>query len=204
MYKIYSNHKRIIIGKNTKKFFTSDNSILYNADNISGFHDLVHVFIKNVNSETLFIVSERPKKDFKRFCSAFKVVKAAGGLARNTGKEFLMIFRNGKWDLPKGKIEGKETCAKTALREVEEETGVRRLMIKKKLPKTYHLFFQKDELILKVSIWYKMKTDYDRKPVPQRSENITSAVWMSKSEVLNILPLAYDSIADLLKRVIEK
>jgi 8-oxo-dGTP pyrophosphatase MutT (NUDIX family) len=50
--------------------------------------------------------------------------------------EVLFIFRNGKWDLPKGGIE-KERKLKIPMREVEEETGVNQLQ---KNYKTYHIF----------------------------------------------------------------
>ena len=49
---------------------------------------------------------------------------AGGGKVYNPKNEILFIFRNGKWDLPKGKAEAKETINLTALREVEEETGI--------------------------------------------------------------------------------
>ena len=52
-------------------------------------------------------------------------VRAAGGIVTAPDGTMLLIQRNGRWDLAKGKVESGETLLQAALREVEEETGVR-------------------------------------------------------------------------------
>ena len=79
------------------------------------------------------ICDEDIKKVWKRFKKPFKDVRAAGGLVENSEGAFLFIFRNGKWDLPKGKMEKGEKKKETALREVEEECGISGHSIKRKL-----------------------------------------------------------------------
>ena len=85
----------------------------------------------------------------------------------------MFIFRNGKWDLPKGKAEAKETINFTALREVEEETGITGLSITKPLEITYHIFKRNDRNYIKVTYWFEMYSEYDGKLIPQEKEGIT-------------------------------
>ncbi|MBK8711560.1 MAG: NUDIX domain-containing protein [Niastella sp.] len=59
------------------------------------------------------------------FSRQFTFIEAAGGLVQNEDKEILFIYRSGKWDLPKGKIEKKETPQIAATRKIQEETGLK-------------------------------------------------------------------------------
>ena len=80
------------------------------------------------------------KKIEKHFFKIFKIVEAAGGLVKNSNGAYLFIFRNKRWDLPKGKVQKNEIINEAAIREVIEETGVKNLRIKKSLPTTYHVY----------------------------------------------------------------
>ena len=111
--------------------------------------------------------------------------------------KFLFIFRLGKWDLPKGKVEDGETLEQTAIREVEEECGIGKLKIKDKLITTYHTYHLKGKEILKASHWYAMTTDDTSKLKVQTEENITDARWVSREEIPTILKDAYPSIAEV-------
>ena len=107
------------------------------------------------------------KEILKKVKEKIPVNKAGGGLVYNKKGDVLFIFRNGKWDLPKGGIEKGEEIRETALREVEEETGVTNLIIQRKLQKTYHIFKRNGRYKLKVTHWFEMKTDYEGTPVAQ-------------------------------------
>ena len=96
----------------------------------------------------------------KTLKSKIPVAKAGGGLVFNADGDVLFIFRNGKWDLPKGKAERKETIEETSIREVEEETGVKGLEIKKLLDTTYHIFKRNGRYKIKITYWFEMKTSY--------------------------------------------
>ena len=67
----------------------------------------------------------------------FNTIRAAGGVVSNPAGELLLIYRLGRWEFPKGKRKKHETLSETALREVEEECGVR-VLCEKKLTTTYH------------------------------------------------------------------
>ena len=119
-----------------------------------------------VNNSILII-----NENWEDFCSKYKIVNAAGGIVFNDTK-LLMIFRNGLWDLPKGKVEPDENLKECAIREVEEETGVKDLTIKGKKIISYHIYTTEFEDILKKTTWYIMNTKYDKKLIPQIDEGI--------------------------------
>jgi 8-oxo-dGTP pyrophosphatase MutT (NUDIX family) len=122
-------------------------------------------------------------------------------LVLNKATHALLIFRQGKWDLPKGKIEKKETIEQAAIREVIEECGVKELEINEKLCITYHVYNLDEKKILKFSHWFLMRcNDNEQELVPQAVEGITDATWMTATEALNILDNSYSSVRDVLTR----
>lgn len=135
------------------------------------------------------------KKDFK---SLFITNEAAGGLIFSEKDECLFIFRRGFWDLPKGKLEKNETKKMTALREVNEETGIVGAEIVRKICVTNHTFKNKSGVrILKKSYWYEMKAQ-EQKLKPQNSEDIEKALWMSVPKFLEKCKPVYKNILDVL------
>ena len=128
----------------------------------------------------------------------FTVIKAAGGLVKNHKGEILMIFRRGKWDLPKGKLDMGETIEACALREVEEETGLKNLELRKLLKITYHTYVQFGKHILKETHWYAMTSQGNENMVPQTEEDITETRWVKKTDLQNYLSNTFPSIAEIL------
>lgn len=139
---------------------------------------------------------------WKKFQSNFKVIEAAGGLVINNQNEVLMIYRFDKWDLPKGKIENGETIEMTALREVEEECGVKNLEIIRSLSNTYHIYSEKNNvLVLKISHWFEMKNYSAEKLIPQLNEGITMVKYINKNQLNDILDFTYSNIKILFEEV---
>ncbi|MDH5605052.1 MAG: NUDIX domain-containing protein, partial [Cyclobacteriaceae bacterium] len=124
--------------------------------------------------------------------SRFKIIKAAGGIVRK-GKKILMIYRLGKWDLPKGKIEKKELPEKAAVREVKEECGIT-VKEKKKICNTWHTYTMKKKRIMKKTSWYSLTLLDDSRMAPQQEENIELIQWMGPKEVFHALENSYESI----------
>ncbi len=122
------------------------------------------------------------------------VVEAGGGMVYNAKKEILFIRRNGKWDLPKGKIEKGESPQEGAIRETEEETGVQGLEIRKFITQTYHVFKRNDKFKLKVTYWYEMYTDFTGELVPEASEGIKKAKWKNFAQSQKALTESYENI----------
>jgi ADP-ribose pyrophosphatase YjhB (NUDIX family) len=114
---------------------------------------------------------------------AFTVLRTGGGLVLNEAGKILLIRRLGKWDLPKGKLDEGETTEAAALREVEEETGVRPLTLERPLLATYHTYEHDGELILKENHWYLLNTPFEGTLKPQTEEDIEECRWVGLGEL---------------------
>ena len=130
----------------------------------------------------------------KKFLALLPNVIAGGGKVYNPKNEILFIFRNGKWDLPKGKAEAKETINQTALREVEEETGITGLSITKPLEITYHIFKRNERHYIKVTYWFQMYSEYEGTLIPQEKEGITKVKWIPETKLKKVLKNSYSNI----------
>ena len=128
------------------------------------------------------------------------MIYASGGVVFNNDN-LLMIFRNGFWDLPKGKMELDESEMECAVREVEEECGIDKLTVVKFLKYTYHTYVEDDQAILKKTSWYLMLSDSKKKLTPQKSEGISKVIWVSKNEIPCKLDNSFGNIKDLLNNI---
>lgn len=190
MYKVFFNHKPIFL--TTSLNVNSDQTPLFHIKFCSPVKVLKAIKSKKV--EAVYLYHKNENKLWKHFLKRFPLVEAAGGLVKHADGRILMIFRNGKWDLPKGRKEKKEVLIDAAVREVMEETAVADLIVTKPLPITYHLFSRNGRYRLKKTYWYLMKTSYTGSLVPQTDEGIELAVWKSPSEIPDLLGKAYENI----------
>lgn len=201
MIKIFSGDKYIYLINDKTLFKASKGSSLsliqsademrLNYDELMNRNDLTHVYFLNKSE----------KKLISYFNSLFRIIEAAGGLVKNKKEEWLFIYRNGKWDLPKGKIEKGEGIKKAAIREVEEECGIRKLKILKELPSTYHTYFMEEKPILKRTYWFEMSCGDDSKLVPQIEEGITDVKWLSSKKLKKVYDNTYESIKEVMKEI---
>ena len=134
-----------------------------------------------------------------QLAAMYRPIDAAGGLVYNERGEMLMIFRRGKWDLPKGKLDEGEDIAACALREVKEETGLKHLTLREKICDTYHAYTQNNEQILKRTAWYKMEGTSADKLKPQKEENILEARWVNERDIAPLAAKSYAAIRDVLR-----
>lgn len=132
------------------------------------------------------------------FFEHFTVIQAAGGLIRNNNDEILLIFRRGKWDLPKGKLDEGESLEDCAVREVGEETGVKQIELGEKVAVTYHSYMERGTLILKESHWFKMKAPGSEPLVPQTEEDITEILWAKIENLSEYKANTFPAIIELL------
>ena len=127
MYKVFINDTPIIITSSKKKELNYTSLFFKSVVIDEIIHKIQNQVLNGIN-----LISNNLEKDWKSFLTNFDVLQAAGGLVTNSQNEILFIYRNGKWDLPKGHVEKKESIENAAVREVEEECGIQKLSIIKK------------------------------------------------------------------------
>ena len=189
MLQIFYKEKPIIISD--KKSDLKD-SLIINPELFENLDLLKLLTKKRVNSIGIF--SNEYEFILNMFKKKYPEIIAAGGKVINNKSEILFIYRNKKWDLPKGKAEKNEIISETALREVEEETGIKNLSIIKPLDKTYHIFKRGGKNYLKSTYWFEMKSDFIGKFKPQKKEGITRVEWIGIENLSSILAKSYANI----------
>ena len=133
------------------------------------------------------------------FFKKFILIVAAGGFVLNEKDQVLMMFRRGKWDLPKGKLDKKETAEQGALRETEEETGLKNIRLISPLITTYHTYHEGTRYVLKQSNWFRMKVSGEQNLVPQAEEQISKLEWVSQKDLKKYMENTFPSVNDVLK-----
>lgn len=192
MYKVFVNDKPIILSDQISTDLEYEFCLFSEVRIEEVLHKLRHTNVKG-----FYIYNADLEELWKVFQSFFEVVEAAGGLVMKE-YAYLLIFRNQFWDLPKGKMEKGESIAETALREVEEECGISKLTIEKPLTDTHHIFYENKTNKLKITHWFLMNTNDDKKPIPQKIEGITSAEFIKKKSIPELYAAMYMNISELL------
>ena len=190
MYKVFFNQKPIFL--TTELVLQTDRTpVLFIK--FSSPENIVKA-LKSKKTDCLYLYHQKEDKLWMHFLRHFPIVEAAGGLVRHQDGRFLFIFRNDKWDLPKGRIEKNEPIRIAAVREVEEETGVDGLEIVKPLIETFHVFNRNGKYKLKKTFWFEMKTASTVTLTPQLNEGIEQAVWVLEKEIPQKFENAYENI----------
>ena len=159
----------------------------------TSFQTILQV-LKETKAKKIYLIGDDPATLLETFKSKLSVVQAGGGLVQNENGKMLFIFRKGKWDLPKGKIDKGETLEKGAKREVKEETGVKKLQLNGLAGVTHHVFKRNGEYKLKVTYWYEMTTHYTGPLKPQKKEGIKKAKWKTFKQSKKALRKSYENI----------
>ena len=198
MYKVFFNQKPLIL---TSKILKSSDSNPFIHIKFSSKNQILKA-IKAKKTESVYIYHKNIKKLWEIFIKKFPIIDAAGGLVERSDDKFLFIYRNNKWDLPKGGVEKKELIIEAAQREVKEETGLADLIVINKIGETYHIFKKGKNFRLKRTYWFKMKSDYKGELFPQEEEGIISAEWINKKRIPEIFKNAYENIKEIVNEVI--
>lgn len=200
---VYINDRPLIIDEIYQEEFKFPQEYLFMNEAKNSLSEAILILEEGKTTGIIFL-SDNVHETWKRLVGGFTLIEAAGGLVETLSGKMLFIFRNGKWDLPKGKAEFDETREETALREVEEECGLKNLKIVKELNKTYHTYKEKGREFFKVTHWYQMTNEKEEVLVPQTEEGITDASWLSVNEVKEkVIPNTYSSIKELLKSILQ-
>ena len=199
MYKVFFNQKPLIL-TNEIQYISDTEPLLFIK--YTSVTQIIKALKSSKNSK-VFLYHKDMDKLWKGFKKKFPIVEAAGGLVKRTDNKLLFIFRNDKWDLPKGGVEKKELIIDAAKREVTEETGVTDIIVEKRISETYHIFKKGKRFRLKKTHWFKMSTTYMGKTKPQTEEGIEKTKWVSNKNIEDILNDAFENIRIIVLEVLK-
>lgn len=200
MYKVFFDDRFLILQSTDLAIPAAD--LVLNLDGNESreiIGSITNAFRDNNKSLVLCLRSAQTEKTWATFRSLFKEMTASGGVVFNPEYKLLMIYRNGKWDLPKGKLEDGEEPAQAAIREVEEECGISDLKLIDQYAIIWHTYRMDDSYFLKKTYWFRMSSTYNGKLTPQLEEGITDVRWMSRKDVIMATENTWASIRELIR-----
>ncbi len=180
--------------------FPQGKELVFNKETLN---TMLPVLIENLSEDEMVeinIFDPNPDDVFSIFSNHFKLIEAGGGVVENPEGKIILIYRNGIWDLPKGKRDPNEPIEITALREVKEEVGLTDLEPLDFIDNSYHIYRLNNEWILKKTAWYTLKTEGEPTLTPQLIEGIEKAIWINISEISNYISNMYPLIVDILQK----
>ena len=201
--KIYFNNKPLVL-TNDRQAYIKENPVAEGYNSFTGaFPRSFRLAFEHLGKlKTLgAIIEDISEKALQEELHAlYEPIDAAGGVVLNEDKNVLLIYRRGKWDLPKGKRDDGEDIEVCALREVSEETGLTKLEIDHKIGDTYHVYAQGGQNLLKRTSWYVMSGTKTEQLIPQKEENILEARWVANGDLAPIMFNTYEAIKEVMMR----
>ncbi|WP_312090261.1 NUDIX hydrolase [Chryseobacterium sp.] len=190
MYKVFVNEKKLLISKNQENL---EKSISFESFTTL---EIALDLLENTSTSELNVYGENIDEIWKEFKKLFRIIEAAGGLVSKPNGDILFIKRLGKWDLPKGKMEKGESREESAVREIEEETGLREVELKDFINTTYHIYTERNgDKVLKYTHWFEMYFDGKDTSKPQIEEGITEVAWKNRNQIENeVFPNTFKNI----------
>lgn len=179
-----------------KEILQHPDAVFIDELSAKAINSLLHE-IKKDDFHAAVLCSPQYEKLKRDFFHHFTPIEAAGGIVQNEDKDILFMYRLDKWDLPKGKVETKEKIEVAAAREIAEETGIRRLQIKKKIGETYHTYHAFGKHYIKTTHWFYFVTEGEQDLQPQLEENITLLKWFNMKDIKMAMDNTYPSIRDI-------
>jgi 8-oxo-dGTP pyrophosphatase MutT (NUDIX family) len=195
MYKVFVNEKKLLLSKQSE-----------NLEKTLGYEGITSLeialdLLENTSVTELNVFGENIDEIWATFQSLFRIIEAAGGIVNNPDGDVLFIKRLGKWDLPKGKMEKGESREESAIREIEEETGLRDLELVRFINTTYHIYVERNgDKVLKCTHWFEMNFDGEDTSKPQIEEGITEVAWKNTAQIENeVFPSTFKNIKLIIK-----
>jgi len=200
MQKIYFNNKPLILSDTItpeiKNYLDLPDTVFMDELNDQAVNTIIAAMQQPETNASIFLYRD-VEKALAFVKEKFTVIQASGGLVHTPEKSLLLIFRRGKWDLPKGKLDANEELETCAIREVEEETGVKNIQSEKLITVTYHTYYEKEKHILKETHWYLMHSKKEQILIPQVNEDIEKCEWVHIAEVASYMENANASVVDV-------
>lgn len=198
MYKVFFNDRTAFFGVDFSGNKKKDKNLFHRFSNGQELKRIVTHFSSSSQIRNLYLSHKDLPLLVEKFKACFTLIDAGGGLVFNKRREFLAIKRNGVWDLPKGKLEKGEDFETAALREVKEETGLKKLTTVKPIISTYHTYHISDQEVLKKTQWFEMHYPGSKEPLLQAKEGITDYRWVRPGETDFFRKNTFGSILDVL------
>jgi 8-oxo-dGTP pyrophosphatase MutT (NUDIX family) len=200
MFKIYFNNKPLFITnqitKELEEYLHHEETVFIDEFNLHTVKAMIHEMDMAKIHAGVFLHDDA-EAILKAFKKKLVLIKAAGGLVHTGDNDLLLIFRRGKWDLPKGKLDDNEKIEACAVREINEETGLTNVQIEQTLCVTYHTYHQDGKHILKESHWFLMKAQKQNNLVPQLEEGIEKCEWVPVDQLASYMENTHASILDV-------
>lgn len=190
MYKVFVNEKKLLLSKQSENL---EKTLGY--ENVTSL-EIALDLLENTSVKELNVFGENIDEIWSEFQKLFRIIEAAGGIVNNSAGEILFIKRLGKWDLPKGKMEKGESREESAVREIEEETGLTNVELVKFINTTYHIYVERNgDKVLKCSHWFEMNFYGEDTSKPQIEEGITEVAWKNALQIEDeVFPSTFKNI----------
>ena len=190
MYKVFVNEKKLLLSKQSE-----------NLEKTLGYEGVTTLeialdLLENTSVKELNVFGDNIDAIWSEFQKLFRIIEAAGGIVNNPAGDILFIKILGKWDLPKGKMEKGESREESAVREIEEETGLANVELVKFINTTYHIYVERNgDKVLKCTHWFEMNFDGEDTSKPQIEEGITEVAWKNTTQIENeVFPSTFKNI----------
>lgn len=201
--KIYINDKPLVLTTDAQQYIQEHPKAVKFSRFKGVSHRKLMQSVAHLNEKGTFgaiIEDESEEALLEELYAKYTPIEAGGGVVENEEGDILMIFRRGKWDLPKGKLDEGEEIDECAIREVSEETGLERLKLGDKVCDTYHVYVQKKKNMIKRTAWYKMTGTIKEKPEPQEDEGIEKAKWVKREKLGPLIDKSYEAIKEVMHK----
>lgn len=206
-YTIYFNEKPLLLTDSrtgtANELLQQPGAVFQDQLSNSTVRDMLRKMEEPTTTAGIFLFTSTAEL-LEAFKQSLTVIEAGGGLVHTDNETILLIYRNGKWDLPKGKLDEGEAADAAAVREVQEETGLEQLQLEEPLTTTYHTYYQSKNLILKESHWFLMKSPEQKNLLPQLDEGIEKCEWVKPEALAIYLENTHPSVKDVLQLGLEK
>jgi 8-oxo-dGTP pyrophosphatase MutT (NUDIX family) len=195
MYKVFVNEKKLLLSKQSE---TLEKTIGY--ENVTSL-EIALDLLENTSVTELNVFGDNIDEIWAEFQGLFRIIEAAGGVVNKPDGDILFIKRLGKWDLPKGKMEKGESREESAVREIEEETGLANVELVQFINTTYHIYVERNgDKVLKCTHWFEMNFDGEDTSKPQIEEGITEVAWKNTTQIENeVFPSTFKNIKLIIK-----
>jgi 8-oxo-dGTP pyrophosphatase MutT (NUDIX family) len=198
MYKVFINDRVLLLTSNFDDYKSEYDTLFIQYGSAEAFFALIDLLKVSSAMTRLVVYHPDPSEIYKMITEKYKYMVAAGGVVRNDNGQILLIQKKGHWDLPKGKMEGSESPQDAAVREVKEECGLNELAVDGSLSTTYYLFEEGENLVLKETHWFNMKSNEPGPFTGDAKEGITEVRWINKMEWKDMQEASYRSVIELL------